>query len=445
MPTFPFDFVFGVATSAFQIEGAWDADGKGASIWDTFGHMPGNVDGDVPGDVACDHYHRYPEDIALMRGMGCDSYRFSFSWPRILPEGVGQANPLGLDFYDRLVDAMLEAGIVPNATLYHWDLPQALQDRGGWPHPDSPQWFAEYAGLVASRFGDRIPLWSTLNEPISLWVGYGMGVFAPGIADPVLGRQAMHNGLVAHGLGVMQLREAAPEADIGLVLDIWKRHPSSDSDADQAIADRDEDTSFRFFLDGALRGGYGARVVDTLEREGTMPVVRDGDFATMSQGLDYLGLNVYGRVVVDAQHYNPEWWVTAGQHPSGNYLQNGMEFYPKSVYDAIMLVRDEYADDLPLFITENGVADGDGLSADECLNDAERIDYIRGFLTWIARAMDHGADVRGYYAWSLIDNYEWAAAFTKKFGLVHVDPDTLERTPKASARWYAKVIEARGF
>ncbi len=440
--TFPLGFVFGTATSAFQIEGAWNEDGKGPSIWDTFGHTPGTVHRDIPGDVAVDHYHRYPEDIALLRELGVASYRFSMSWPRILPEGTGRVNRAGLDFYRRLVDELLESGISPLATLYHWDLPQALEDRCGWANRDIALWFRDYAALVFEEFAGLVPRWATLNEPISMWVGYGMGVFAPGHADPRLGKQAMHNALLAHGEAVRAFRERdAPGAEIGIVVDVWKRHPATDDPADQALADRDEDDSFRFFLNPLLTGAYGGRIVERLTREDTMPDVRDGDLELIASPVDFLGLNVYARVVVSAEHPNPIWWEGDGSRLGGNFLDNGLEFYPKAAYDAIRLVRDEYGWQGPVYITENGTADAD--DADP-IDDQERIRYVRGFLEWIERAVREGANVRGYYLWSLLDNYEWNAGFSKRYGIVHVDPDTLERTPKASFAWYRDVISRRG-
>ncbi len=364
--TLPSGFQFGVATSAYQIEGAWDADGKGPSIWDTFSQTPGRVDGDVPGDRGVDHYRRYREDVAIMRDLGLDSYRFSLSWARLLPEGTGRINRAGIDFYSRLIDELLAAGIDPNVTLYHWDLPQALEDRGGWANRDVADWFGEYAALAFAEFGDRVPRWATLNEPIALWVGYGMGVFAPGRADERDGRAAMHNALLAHGRGVQEFRASGASGEIGIVLDIWQRHPATDSPQDRAIAERDEDDGFRFFLDPLLGGGYSDRLTSRLTAEGTMPEVRDGDLELIATPIDYLGLNVYSRVVVSAENYNPKWWVADDSHPGGNFLDNGMEFYPKSVYDAIGMVRSEYGFEGPIFITENGVSDGRTV-ADPCM------------------------------------------------------------------------------
>lgn len=441
---FPPGFEFGVATSAFQIEGAWDADGKGPSIWDTFGHTPGRVVDDIPGDVAVDHYHRFRDDIALLAELGVDAYRFSLSWSRIIPDGVGRVNQAGVDFYRRLIDGLLDVGIAPNVTLYHWDLPQALEDRGGWPHRDAPRWFAEYAEVAFREFGDVVPRWSTVNEPIALWVGYGMGAFAPGRADEREGRQAMHHALVAHGHAAEAFRaRAAPGSEIGIVIDVWQRHPATDAPADRELARRDEDDSFRFFLEPLLTGSYPAGLRERLERRGVMPEVRASDMDLIQQPLDYLGLNVYSRVVVSAAHHNPQWWTPGDGHPGGNFLDNGMEFYPRAVYDAVMMVRDDYGYRGPVIITENGMADGPDLA--DPLRDAERIRYVAGFLSWISRAIEDGADIRGYFLWSFLDNYEWAAGFSQRFGIYRVEPTTLRRVPKDSAAWYRRVIAERGF
>lgn len=438
---FPAGFDFGVATSAFQIEGAWNEDGKGPSIWDTFGHTPGKVHLDIPGDRGADHYHRFQEDVALMRELGITSYRFSLSWPRLIPQGRGQVNQLGIDFYSRLIDELLTAGIQPNVTLYHWDLPQALEDQGGWINRDIIGAFSDYAALAFRSYGDRVRRWATLNEPISIWVGYSMGVFAPGRTDEKTARQALHHALVSHGAGVEAFRASGKPGEIGAVFDIWQRHPATDKAEDRAIADRDEDDGFRFFLDPVLKGDYSDRIRSRLTERGTMPDIRDGDLARISTPIDYLGLNVYSRVVVSAEHYNPKWWVADDRQPGGNFLDNGMEYYPKAVYDAIFMARDQYGYKGPIFITENGAADGPNIS--DPLDDQERIAYVAGFLEWIGKAIVDGADVRGYYLWSLMDNFEWAAGYSKKFGIVHLDTQTMARTPKASARWYADVISRR--
>lgn len=399
--------------------------------------------GDVPGNVACDHYHRFPEDIALMKDLGVDSYRFSLSWSRLLPNGVGRLNQKGADFYSRLIDDLLAAGIRPNVTLYHWDLPQALEDRGGWPDREVANWFGEYASAAFGLFGDRVPRWATLNEPIALWVGYGMGAFAPGLRDEKLGRQAMHNAMLAHGTAVQAFRAADnADSEIGIVLDIWKRQPLTDSADDRALADEGEDDGFRFFLDTLRGGGYSDRLRERLERAGTFPRVEPGDQELIESPIDYLGLNVYSRVVVDSTVQEPGSWAESHPQPGGNFLESGAEFYPRAVYEAIEMVRDDYAWTGPIFITENGVADPPASEKTDPLDDRERIRYVDGFLHWIAVAIEEGADVRGYYLWSLLDNYEWGAAFTLKYGLVRVDPETLVRTPKTSYGWYAETIAA---
>lgn len=437
----PKGFEFGVATSAYQIEGAWSEEGKGPSIWDTFTHGEGNVVDGRTGDVACDHFHRYPEDIELLTELGVDRYRLSLSWARILPNGVGAVNQRGLDFYKRLIDSLLAAGVRPNVTLYHWDLPQALEDHGGWPNRDVASWFGEYAAVAFDALGDRVDTWATLNEPIALWAGYGLGWFAPGRSDRRAGRQAMHNALLAHGEAVSAFRSsAACQGEIGIVLDVWKRHPKTDSLADRALARRGDQDGFGFFMDPLLRGAYSADLLERLEEEDELPDIRDGDVAAISCPIDYLGLNVYSRVVVDSQQ-DQAGWAQSDPEPGGNFLDNGNEFYPKSVYDAIMMARDEYGWQKPIVITENGVFDPDSEGHDP-RRDRDRIRYIEGFLEWIARAIEDGADVRGYYLWSLMDNFEWNAGFTKRYGIYGVDPETLDRWPKDSAHWYRDVIAA---
>ncbi|MGB3374194.1 MAG: GH1 family beta-glucosidase [Microbacterium sp.] len=441
-PHLPGSFEFGAATSAFQIEGAWDADGKGPSIWDTFGHTPGKVHLDIPGDVACDHYHRHAEDVELMKWLGLDTYRFSLSWSRILPEGTGRVSQKGLDFYRRLTDDLLDAGITPNATLYHWDLPQALEDRGGWPNRDVAEWFAEYASVAFESLGDRIDRWATVNEPISAWVGYALGAFAPGLHDERAGRQAMHNQMLAHGRAVQAFRAAGSPGEIGVVLDIWKRQPATDSAEDLALAAEGEDDGFRFFLDTLRGGGYSPRLRQRLEVEGTFPEVHEGDQAIIATPVDYLGLNVYARVVVNSKNEGATGWAESDPPSGGNFLDDGSEFYPRAVYEALQMVRDDYGWSGPIYITENGLPDGPAAPDADPLDDQERIRYVSGFLEWIDRAVAEGSDVRGYYVWSLMDNYEWGTGFSKKYGIVRVDPDTLVRTPKASARWYRDVIAA---
>ncbi len=435
----PASFEFGVATSAYQVEGGWDADGKGPSIWDTFTQTPGRTAGDAAGDRGCDSYARFDDDLAMLRELGVDTYRLSLSWSRLLPTGTGALNPAGIAYYDRVIDALLESGITPNVTLYHWDLPQALEDRGGWPSREVVDWFGEYACLAFARFGDRVQRWATLNEPIAQWMGYGVGRFAPGIADPRVGRLAMHHSLLAHGRAVQEFRASGRSGEIGIVLDIWQREPATDAAPDVAAALEGEDNGFRFFLDGLLGGGYSDRIVERLTAEGTMPEVREADQELIESPIDYVGVNVYSRVVVSAESDLAGGWAQSVEHVGGNFLDNGLEFYPKAVYDAVHMLLVDYRWAGPVFITENGLADGPA-AANAPLVDDERIEYIAGFLDWTAAAISEGFDIRGYYCWSLMDNYEWATGYRQKFGLFRLDPETFARVPKKSAHWYRDVI-----
>jgi beta-glucosidase len=438
----PDGFTLGVATSAFQIEGAWNEDGKGPSIWDVFSQTPGRVHDNVPGDAGVDHYHRWREDVAILKDLGVDSYRFSLSWARLLPAGTGEVNQAGLDFYNGLIDALLEAGIEPNATLYHWDLPQALEERGGWANRDIADWFAEYAALAFSSFGDRVRMWATLNEPIAIWVGYGLGGFAPGVAEAKVGKQAMHNAMLAHGRAVREFRKAGSPGQIGIVVDVWKRYPLTDSAADAALARRDENDSFRFFFDEIFRGRLDDENVTRLIAEGTLPEILPGDGDLTSEPIDYLGLNVYSRVIVDSENYRPEWWDS--EHaPGGNYLSNSTELYPRVLRDAVEVVRYDYGVDVPIYITENGTSADAEPGPDGGVHDAERIDYLHAFLAQALDAHDAGLDVRGYYAWSLIDNYEWGAGYSMRYGLVRATPPGFDRCLKASGRWYREVNSTR--
>ncbi|WP_338533659.1 GH1 family beta-glucosidase [Paenibacillus peoriae] len=445
---FPKDFVWGVATSAYQIEGAWNADGKGPSIWDTFTQAPGKVWNNIPGNVACDHYHRYEEDIAHMKKLGIGSYRFSFSWSRILPEGTGRINDKGLDFYKRLVNALLENGISPNATIYHWDLPQSLEDRGGWTNRDIKDWFAEYAGLLFHEFNGLIPMWSTLNEPIAFSVGYGMGIFAPGRTSPKDAKAAMHHGLLAHGEGVQAFRAQNMEnSQIGIVIDIWKRHAARDIPEDLELARNGNENAHLFFLNPIFKRRYSDYILEQMSLDGTLPDIRSNDMEIISQPIDYYGLNVYNRVIVSTDPELSTEKPVVGErkkHLGGNFMDNGAEFYPKAVYDAIKMLKSEYDISIPIYITENGTPNCSEEVQNGRIQDLERIRYLKGFLHWTHKAIEEGADIRGYYAWSLIDNYEWPAGFSSRFGLIHVNFETQERIWKDSANWYQRVIAENG-
>lgn len=441
---FPENFQWGVATSAGQIEGAAFEDGRGASVWDTFSRLPGKIlDGSTP-DVACDFYHRYKSDIALAKSLGINAFRFSFSWSRIIPDGTGKVNEKGLDFYDRVIDELLKNGITPNATLYHWDLPQGIEDRGGWLNRDCADWFADYAELLFRRFSDRVPMFATLNEPIAIYVGYACGGFAPGQTLEKSGKQACHNALLAHGKAVGRFRGvASKKSKIGIVVDIWHRHPAREDDPeDVAMAEKENEESYRFFLNPVFKGRYTEYILEKMSREGTMPQMQDGDFQLIGQKLDFFGLNCYNRVVVsgDSEAVKKK-IVNAG----GNFADSGEEFYPKSVYDALHILKDDYKVDIPVIITENGCRDVSEKTVDGRICDEYRIRYIRGFLEWIHKAMEEGIDVRGYYLWSLVDNFEWSAGYEYKFGIAANDRKTQKRTLKESAYAYSEIIKNNGF
>lgn len=437
MPDLPRGFEFGVATSAYQIEGAWNEDGRGPSIWDTFSQAPGNVVDDIPGDRGADHYHRVAEDVGLLQELGVASYRFSLSWSRILPNGRGPVNRAGIDFYLRLLDQLNEAGISPNVTLYHWDLPQALEDLGGWRNRDIQHWFADYATLAFDRFGSRVSKWATLNEPIANWVGYGLGVFAPGITDPHGGRNAMHNALLAHGQAVRAFRASDATGDIGVVVDVWKRSAADPTPANLELVRAEDADSFESFLNPLFRGGYSPFQLERWGAAGVLPDVHDGDQAVIEAPLDYFGLNIYNRVLVDGSPTRP---ADSSGFVGGNFLENGEYYDPTIAYDVLVMLRDEFEVPVPIYITENGISNCNEEVIDGRVHDHDRIDYLRGFLTSIARAAADGVDVRGYYVWSLVDNFEWSMGYSSRFGLYHLDLDTFDRSPKDSAHWYRDVV-----
>jgi beta-glucosidase len=416
-------FLWGVATSAYQIEGATREDGRGACIWDGFDTPAGES-----GERACDFYHRSREDIALMRRLGIDVFRFSISWARVVPEGRGAVNVAGLDFYDRLVDDVLAAGIRPFATLYHFDLPQRLEDEGGWPARETAEAFAEYAAVVARRLGDRVPYWATHNEPwCTSWLGYVEGVHAPGRTDPAAGAAAAHHVLLSHGLAVEAIRREAPEAQVGILLDFWPQHAASDDARDVAAARAADGSRNRLFVDAVLSGRYPA---DVLERLGAAaPPVREGDLATIAAPIDFLGVHYYSRNVVRA---GPD-GRPVGVPPSGPLTAMGWEVYPEGMYEVLMRLHREY-DAPPLWVTENGMACAD------TLDDDERIAFLRAHLERVFRAIGEGVPVLGYLVWSLLDNFEWSEGYAKRFGLVRVDYETFERTPRQSFEWYRELV-----
>ena len=438
-PAFPADFVWGVATSAFQIEGAVNEDGRSSSIWDTFCRTPGKVHNGDTGDVACDHYHLWERDLELVKDLGVDAYRFSVAWPRIVPGGVGAVNEKGLDFYDRLVDGLLARGLKPYCTLYHWDLPQVLEDKGGWINRDTAYAFADYAEVVTKRLGDRVASYTTLNEPwCSAYLGYGNGHHAPGYSDQKMSLAATHHLLLAHGLALPRMRQHAPSAEHGIVLNLAQIYPETDSAEDQAAAERFDTLNNLLYLDPLFGAKYPQAVVDNL---GTlMPEIHEGDLQTIAAPLDFLGENYYTPSFV-ANDPTSEWphirWV---DHSDAEKTAMGWEVLPKGLSDMLIRLYDNYK--LPLYVTENGAAydDPNHLSSDE-IHDSERTTYYQGHLDAVQAALAQGADVRGYFAWSLMDNFEWAFGYDKRFGIVHVDFETQTRTLKDSARWYQTFVE----
>ncbi|MCU0495430.1 MAG: GH1 family beta-glucosidase [Chloroflexaceae bacterium] len=441
---FPPGFLWGAATAAYQIEGAWNADGKGESIWDHFSHTPGRIRRGETGDVACDHYHRYAEDVDLMAEIGLQSYRFSIAWPRIFPHGDTALNQKGLDFYRRLVAALRERGIVPMATLYHWDLPQKLQERGGWVNRDTAMRFAEYAAFLFEHLGAEIPLWATHNEPfISAYFGYGNGEKAPGVRRFWDVLTVGHHLLLSHGLAVQAYRasgrraEAGGHSGIGIVLMIWPHHPASASPRDVQANRLVDGAMNRMFLEALFCRRYPDDMWQHFRRRLMLPRVAPGDMELIGQPMDFLGINTYTRVVnaanwrdllAGAQQVTPQEPTTA----------MGWEIYPPSIYESVMKVR-SYGD-IPLYITENGIALHDEKGNDGRVADGARIAYMQSHLAELHRAMAEGADVRGYYVWSLLDNFEWELGYDKRFGLIHVDFATQKRTLKDSAYWYRDLI-----
>lgn len=436
---FPTDFTWGAATAAYQVEGAWNEDGKGESIWDRFSHTPGKVVNGDTGDTACDHYHRWQTDIEWMRRLGLKAYRFSIAWPRILPEGYGRVNPAGLDFYSRLVDGLLQAGIQPYPTLYHWDLPQRLQDMGGWPARVTAQAFVEYAETVARRLGDRLGQIVTLNEPwVSAVLGYQMGVHAPAHNDHAEALAAAHHLLLAHGWAVPVIRRDCPGARVGIVLNLSPQYPASPSDADAEAARLADGTCNRWYLDPLAGRDYPADVVEDLPLK--LDFVQRGDLAAIAAPLDFLGVNYYMRGIARS-HRIPE---KANERPTvvpkPNLTHMGWEVYPEGLYDLLVRLQRDYS--FPAYyVTENGAAYPDPIGPDGKVHDADRIAFLRQHFAQAARALNEGVPLRGYFVWSLMDNFEWAMGYTRRFGLLYVDFATQERTPKDSFDFYRKVIE----
>jgi beta-glucosidase len=427
---FPQDFVWGTATSSYQIEGAHDEDGKGESIWDRFCTEPGRIADGTTGADGVDHYHRWEQDLDLMAELGLGAYRFSIAWPRVIPDGVGPVNDVGLDFYDRLVDGLLARGITPLPTLYHWDLPQALQDQGGWTTRDTAYAFADYAEVVARRLGDRIGTWMTLNEPfVSAYIGHVLGVHAPGHTSKAEGFAASHHLLLAHGLAVARLRQVAPNARVGIVLNFTPAVPGTDSEADRAKAERINDRENRWYIEPIAGMGYpegGGYHLGWDRRE-----VHEGDMDTIAAHIDVLGVNYYTRRVTFTDPPADDSW----KRPT---TEMGWEIHPSTFGDLLIELHTNYG--FPsILVTENGAAMPDTERHEGQIHDHDRIAYIRDHLHQVHRAIQIGAPIEGYLVWSLMDNFEWAEGYAKRFGIVEVDLTTFERRLKDSAHWFAEV------
>jgi beta-glucosidase len=422
-------FSWGVASSPYQTEGAVREGGRGESIWDHFHARTGDT-----GAIACDFYHHYRDDIALMRELGVDAFRFSVAWPRVLPEGRGHINQEGLDFYDRLVDELLDAGIEPFVNLYHWDLPQRLQDEGGWPERATADAFAGYAAAVADSLGDRVRYWSTHNEPYcAAWLGYGLGEHAPGGTSSSDAFAAAHHVLLSHGLAVTEIRRHARAAEVGIIVDSWPAHPAVDDPRATAAAWAADGLRNRWFFDALLRGSYPQDVLDAHASDA--PPVEDGDFAVISTPLDWLGVNNYSRTLHDERG-------RVVRAPEGALTAMGWEIYPDGLREVLCRLHEEYAAP-PLYVTEFGAAFDDVRVHDGRIHDVDRIAFLDASIGAIDEAIGAGVDVRGAFVWSLLDNFEWAEGYAKRFGLVYVDYPTLGRIPKASFAWYRDLIAER--
>jgi beta-glucosidase len=442
MTQFPDGFLWGASTAAYQIEGSPLADGAGPSIWHRFVHSPRMTANGDTGDIACDHYNRYREDVALMRELGLQAYRFSIAWGRIFPEGTGRINPAGMDFYDRLVDALLEAGIVPLPTLYHWDLPAALDDRGGWLNPDIAHWFADYGEAMFERLDGRVKRWATLNEP---WVvtdgGYLHGALAPGHRNMFEAPIASRNLMLAHGAAVQRYR-AVGKHEIGLVVNLEPKFPATDTEADRDATARSDAYMNRQYLDPAFGLGCPPELAEIFG-----PAWRDwtsDELALAAQPIDWLGINYYKRGVMQHDEHKPpvlaDWYLP----PHAIYTETGWEVFEQGLTDILLWVKHRYGD-IPVYITENGSAFYDPpMAIDGRVEDPLRVDYLKRHLRALHAAIAKGANVRGYLTWSLLDNLEWSLGYAKRFGIVHVDYETQKRTPKDSAHFFSRVIATNG-
>ncbi|MFN2176631.1 MAG: GH1 family beta-glucosidase [Anaerolineales bacterium] len=437
--SFPEGFLWGTATSSYQIEGAWNVDGKGESVWDNFSHQPYNVENGDTGDIACDHYHRMPQDVELMESLGLNAYSLTLSWPRILSLGTGRVNQKGIGFYERLVDRLLEAGITPLCTLNHWDFPQVLQDKGGWPNRKMVDWFVEYARVVFEHLADRVNLWSTHCEPwVIAFLGYGTGEHAPGICDFTQAYQTVHHLLLSHARTVRLYKESGFNGKIGIVLNIDKYLPASDREEDVEACQRAYSESADLFLSPIFNGEYPESLFAWLGPQ--KPILRDGDLDTIKGSVDFIGLNYYKSYSVS--HSVSGSHLKAKLHPnpapSWGITKMGWGIDPSGLTSVLMDIKRRFGNPV-MFVTENGCALNDEPDENGFVNDQGRINFLRAHIQSTFNAIQAGADVRGYFAWSLLDNFEWAYGYSKKFGLVRVDMKSRARIPKQSGLWYGKI------
>jgi beta-glucosidase len=438
---FPDGFIWGAATAAYQIEGACNEDGKGASIWDRYSHTPGRIANGDTGDVACDSYHRWQDDIRLMKEMGLNAYRFSLSWPRILPQGRGEVNQAGIDFYSRFIDALLENGIEPFVTLYHWDLPQAIQDAGGWLNRRTIDWFGEFAAVCYKAFGDRVRYWMTINEPnVVAYCGFISAEHAPGVQDRATGLQVCHHVLLAHAEAVRVGRELLPKnAKIGVVPNIDHVYPLTQSRADRELAEEQWMEGTGWYTEPLLKGRYPANIMKKYQTMGIAPIILDGDLEKIAVPTDFLAVNFYFSSVVGIDAKGQAY------SPSREIPQTGLGWpvYPNGLRDMLIHVKERYGE-FPIYLTENGAAYPDKIGLDGRVHDAERVEYLRGHIAAIYEAIQSGVDVRGYFVWSLMDNFEWARGYAARFGLAYTDYETQRRIVKDSGKFYAEVARSNG-
>lgn len=442
---FPNDFIWGASTASYQIEGAYNEDGKGESIWDRFTHQSGNILNGDTGDVACDHYHKFKKDVELMNKIGLDSYRFSISWPRIFPRGTGKVNQKGLDFYKRLIDELLKNDIKPVPTLYHWDLPQKLQERGGWTNRDTAKYFQEYAMRVIDEFDGLVTQWITHNEPwVASFVGHAFGQHAPGKQDYQSALQSLHHILLSHGLVVESFKEEEKEGKIGISVNLGDFQPGSDKKEDLAATWRQDNFMNKIILDPLFRAKYPKELFNFFQKNVGEVEIRDQDMSIISYPMDFLGINYYSRNIIKHAEEKNILETKEVKVNDSQYTEMGWEVYPEGIYNVLERVNNEYSK-IPLYITENGAAFQDKLTENGKVNDQNRINYLREHLKNAHEAIQDGIPLKGYYVWSIMDNFEWAYGYSKRFGLIYVDyKDNQKRYFKESAKWYREVIERNG-